>query len=69
MLSHCGQRTIQSEAELNGLHPGVAVVGQVREGLEGLVEIAYNLAQCSAVVGPGPSLLAVEHGLVPHLAP
>ena len=30
----------QCEAELDGQHPGVAVLGQVREGLEGLLEEA-----------------------------
>ena len=59
----------QSEAELEGQHPGVAVLGQVREGLEGLLEGGHRLAECGAVVGPGTGLLAVGHGLVPHLAP
>ena len=40
MLSQCGQRAIQSEAELDGQHPGVAGLGPVREGLEGLLEEA-----------------------------
>ena len=61
--------TSQSEAELDGQHPGVAVLGQVREGLEGLLEGGHRLAERGAVVGPGAGLLAVGHGLVPHLAP
>ncbi len=38
MLSQCAQRASQREAEIDGQHPGVAVLGQVREGLEGLLE-------------------------------
>ena len=59
----------QREAELDGQHPGVAGLGQVREGLEGLLEGGHRLAERGAVVGPGAGLLAVGHGLVPHLAP
>ena len=69
MLSQWGQRASQSEAEIDGQHPGVAVLGQVREGLEGLLEGGHRLAERGAVVGPGAGLLAVGHGLVPHLAP
>ena len=39
-------------------HPGVAVLGQVREGLEGLLEGGHRLAERGAVVGPGAGLLA-----------
>ena len=63
------QRAIQREAELDGQHPGIAVLGQVREGLEGLLEVGHRLAERRAVVGPGTGLLAVGYGLVPHLAP
>jgi hypothetical protein len=38
ILSQCGQRAIQSEAELEGHHPGVTGFGQVCEGLEGMLE-------------------------------
>ena len=34
------QRASQREAELDGQHPGIAVLGKVREGLEGLLEAA-----------------------------
>ena len=68
ILSQLGQRASQSEAEINGQHPGVAVLGQVREGLEGLLEGGHRLAERGAVVGPGAGLLAVGHRLVPHLA-
>ena len=44
-------------------------LGQVREGLEGLLEGGHRLAERGAVPGPGAGLLAVGHGLVPHLAP
>jgi hypothetical protein len=64
-----GQRGCQSEAELNGQPSGVAGLGQVREGLESLLEGSHRLAERSAVVGPGTSLLAVDDGLVPRLAP
>ncbi len=69
MLSQCVQRFIQSEAELEGQHPGVAVLGQVLEGLEGLLEGGHRLAERGAVPGPGTGLLAAGHGLGPHLAP
>ena len=45
------------------------MLGQVREGLEGLLEGGHRLAERGAVVGPGAGLLAVGDGLVPHLAP
>ena len=41
----------------------------MREGLEGLLEVSHRLAERGTVVGPGTGLLAVGHGLVPHLAP
>ena len=68
-LSQCEQGAPQSEAELDRQHPGVAVLGQVREGLEGLLEVAHRLAERGTVIGLGAGLLAVGHGLVPHLAP
>src|SRR2546428_214734 len=52
MLSQCAQRAIHSEAQIDGQLPGVAVLRQVREGLEGLVEEGQRLAECGAVVGP-----------------
>jgi hypothetical protein len=69
MLSQLGQRVSQREAELDGQPPGVAGLVQVREGLEGLLEGGRRLAERGAVVGPGAGLLAVGHGLVPHLPP
>src|SRR5262245_34120962 len=36
MLYQWIQRAFQSEAEIDGQHPGVTVLGQVREGLKGL---------------------------------
>ena len=68
MLSQCAQRENRSEAEINGQPPGVAVLGQVGEGLEGLLEGGHRLAERGAIVGPGAGLLAVGHGLGPHLA-
>ncbi len=68
ILSQDDERASQREAELEGQPPGVAVLGQVREGLEGLLEGGHRLAERGAVVGPGAGLLAVGHGLVPHLA-
>src|SRR5712691_10607581 len=69
MLSQYVQRDTYSTAEIDGQPPGVAVLGQVREGLEGLVEEDYRLAEGGAAVGLGPSLLTVRDDLVPHLAP
>ena len=47
----------------------VAVFGEVRESLEGLLKGAHRLAERGAVKGPGAGLLAIRHGLGPHLAP
>jgi hypothetical protein len=69
VLSQCGQRAIHSEAEVDSQYPGVAVLGQVRKGLKGLLEGSHRLAERGAVAGPGAGLLAVGHGFVPHLAP
>ena len=63
------QRISQSEADLDGQYPGVAIVGQVRQGLERLVVVGHRLAERGAGPGPGTGLLAVGHSLVPHLAP
>ena len=41
----------------------------MREGLKGLLKGGHRLAERGAVEGPGASLLAVGHGLIPHLAP
>ena len=69
ILSQWLQRGCHSEADLDGQPPGVAVLGQVREGLEGLLEGGHRLAERGTVEGPGTGLLAVRDGLVPHLAP
>jgi hypothetical protein len=69
MLSQLGQRVSQNAAEINGQHPGVAVLGHVREGLESLLEGGQGLAERGAVVGSGAGLPAVGHRFVPHLAP
>src|SRR5262245_22946631 len=49
-LSQCDQRAIQSEAEIEGQSPGITVLGQVREGLEGLLAVGHRLAERGAVV-------------------
>ena len=69
VLSQWRQGAIQSETESDGQSPGVAVLGQVRKGLEGLLKGGHRLAERGTVVGPGTSLLAVGDGLVPYLAP
>src|SRR6267378_8397427 len=43
ILSQWDQRLSQREAEINGQHPGVAGLGQVREGLDGVLEGGYRL--------------------------
>src|SRR5262249_9269525 len=68
MLSQYSQWALYSEAELDGQPPGVAVLWQVREGLEGLLEGGCRLTERGMVVGPGTGLLAVADGLVPYLA-
>ena len=69
MLSQLFQRRRQSKADLEGQPPGIAVLGQVHKGLEGLLEGGHRLAERGAVVGPGTGLLAVGDGLIPYLAP
>ena len=69
MLSQSAQRASQRKAEIDGPPQVSPSVGQVREGLEGLLEGGDRLAEGGAVIGPGASLLAVGDGLVPHLAP
>ena len=50
-LSQWLQRVCQREAELDGQPPGVAVLGQVGEGLEGLLKGGRRLAERGAVLG------------------
>jgi hypothetical protein len=69
IFSLCLQRACQCEADLDGQYPGVTVLGQVREGLQGLLEGGHLLAKRSVAVGYGAGLLVVSHSLVPHLAP
>src|SRR5262245_33193708 len=69
MLSQCAQRASHSEAELEGQYSGIAVLMQVLEGLQGLLEGGHRLTERGAVPGPGAGLLAVGDSLVPHLAP
>ena len=69
ILSQLGQRAPQRKAELNSQSPGLAVVGQVCEGPQGLFEGGHRLAERGAVIGLGAGLPAVGHGFVPHLAP
>ena len=69
MLSQCGQRALPTRGGARWPAPWCRRLGQVREGLEGLLEGGHRLAERGAVVGPGAGLLAVGHGLVPHLAP
>src|SRR5215468_5421748 len=69
MLSQGAQRTSQREAEIKGSSPGITVLGQMRQGLEGLLEGGHRLVERGAVPGPGADLLAVGHGLAPYLAP
>jgi len=49
VLSQWRQRAIQSEAEIDGQSPDVAVLGQVREGLEGLLEGGHRLTERGVV--------------------
>ena len=69
MFSQLAQRGSQSEAERDGQPPSVAILGQVREGLEGLVKVGCGLAERGAIADPSAGLLAVGHSLVPRLAP
>src|SRR5262245_39891363 len=69
ILSQVAQRGCQSVPELDGQLQGVAGLGQMCEGLEGLLAVGYCPAERGAVPGPGAGLLAVDHGFVPHLSP
>jgi hypothetical protein len=69
ILSQSEQRASQREAELDSQYPRIAVFGQVRQGLESLLEGSHGLTERGTVVGPGTGLLAAGHRFVPHLAP
>ena len=56
------------EAAREGQSPGVAVLGSVRAGREGLREGGHRLAERGAIPGPGTSLLAGGNRLPPHRA-
>ena len=43
--------------------------GRCVRAWRGLLKIGERLAERAVVKGPGAGLLAVSHGLVPHLAP
>jgi hypothetical protein len=58
----------QGEAEINGLLPGVALLRQMREGAERVLEVAHGLAIGRLHYGLLPRLSAIHQGLVPHLA-
>src|SRR5260370_1194922 len=57
ILSQGGQRLSQREAEVEGQHPGVAGLGQVRKGLERVLEGSHRLAERGAFAGPDAGLL------------
>ena len=55
ILSQLAQRDSQSEAEFDGQRLGVAVLGQVREGLEGLFEGGRRLAERGVIQALEPA--------------
>ena len=55
--------------KLDGEHPGVGVLGEVAERVEGLFEARHRFAEGPALPQPLPRLAAVWQGLLPHLAP
>ena len=63
------QGLLQVKPEIDGLCQRVAVLGEVMQGHQRLLEGGHRLAVGRARQRPGPGLPAVGHGLVPHLAP
>ena len=63
------ERRAQGEPEIDGLLARVALLWQMREGTERLLEVPHSLAVGRPRHGLLPGLPAVCQGLVPHLAP
>ena len=63
------ERRAQGEPEIDGLLACVALLRQMREGTERLLEVPHGLAVGRPRHGLLPRLPAVRQGLVPHLAP
>ena len=63
------ERRAQGEPEIDGLLARVALLRQMREGAERLLEVPHGLAVGRPRHGLLPRLPAVRQGLVPHLAP
>ena len=63
------ERRAQGKPEIDGLLDGVALLRQMREGTERLLEIPHGLAVGRPRHGLLPRLPAVRQGLVPHLPP
>ena len=63
------ERRAQGEPEIDGLLARGALLWQMREGAERLLEVPHGLAVGRPPHGLLPRLPAVRQGLVPHLAP
>src|SRR5215831_2576268 len=61
------KRRAQGKPKVDGLLTRVTRLRQMREGAERLLEIPHSLAMSRLRHGLLPRLLAVRHGLVPHL--
>jgi hypothetical protein len=60
-LSQLGQRVAQREADVDGQHPGIAVLGQVRESLESLLAGGRCLAEGGALHGSDGGVTEIGH--------
>ena len=63
------ERHTQGEPEIDGLLQGVSALGEMRQGLQRLLEARYGLLVGGTPTSPGSSLTGVNEGLVPHLSP
>src|SRR5687767_8502412 len=67
-ISQRAERIAQGEPEINGLLVRGALLWQMREGAEGLLEGPHSLAVGRPRQGLVPRLPRVCQGLVPHLS-
>src|SRR5262249_24139973 len=69
ILSQLEQGACQREVEIEGQPLGVTALGQLPEGLEGLLKGSHRFTERGVVEGPDTGLLTVVHGFVPDLTP
>jgi hypothetical protein len=63
------ERTAQVKAEIDGLRMSIRTRWETLQRAQRLLEVCHRLVVRRVGHGPGSSLLAGGHGLIPHLAP